>query len=274
MFCQLSVKETKMTKTILITGATDGIGRATALALASQGHRMVVHGRSSEKLNALAQEIGAEVTTVQADMSDLSQVAAMARDLKNTNDRIDVVINNAGVFKVGKPLTRDGMDVRFVVNTFAPALLSNLLLPIIPKGGRLVHLSSAAQSPVDIDAMVGKRHLSDMEAYAQSKLALTMWSKDFAAHHPDGPLSIAVNPGSLLATKMVREGFGTAGNDLNIGVDILIRAALSDEFSDMSGRYFDNDSGRFSKPHPDAADAGKVAKVVAAIDRQIKAAHK
>jgi NAD(P)-dependent dehydrogenase (short-subunit alcohol dehydrogenase family) len=109
-------------------------------------------------------------------MSDLSQVAAMARDLKDSNDQIDIVINNAGVFKVVEPLTRDGMDVRFVVNAFAPALLSNLLLPIIPKGGRLVHLSSAAQSPVDIDAMVGKRHLSDMEAYAQSKLALTMWS--------------------------------------------------------------------------------------------------
>jgi NAD(P)-dependent dehydrogenase (short-subunit alcohol dehydrogenase family) len=272
MFCHLSVKETKMTKTILITGATDGIGRATALALAAQGHRMIVHGRSAEKLNALAQEIGGDVTTVQADMSDLSQVAEMARDLKNSNDRIDVVINNAGVFKVPEPLTRDGLDVRFVVNTYAPALLSHLLLPIMPKDGRLVHLSSAAQAPVDVDAMQGKRHLNDMEAYAQSKLALTMWSQDFAAHRPDGPLSVAVNPGSLLATKMVREGFGTAGNDLKIGVDILTRAALSDEFSDASGRYFDNDSGAFAAPHVDAADADKVGKVVAAIDGQIKGA--
>jgi NAD(P)-dependent dehydrogenase (short-subunit alcohol dehydrogenase family) len=144
----------------------------------------------------------------------------------------------------------------------------------MPSDGRLVHLSSAAQAPVDIDAMQGKRRLTDMEAYAQSKLALTMWSQDFAVHHIDGPLSVALNPGSLLATKMVREGFGTAGNDLNIGVDILTRAALSDDFSGASGRYFDNDNRRFAAPHPDAGNPVKVAGVVAAIDGQIKSQPK
>ena len=161
------------------------------------------------------------------------------------------------------------MDVRFVVNAFAPALLSTLLLPIVPKDGQLVHLSSAAQAPVDVEAMAGARQLQDMEAYAQSKLALTMWSQDFAMRHPDGPVSVAVNPGSLLATRMVREGFGTSGNDLNIGVDILTRAALSDEFANASGKYFDNDSGRFASPHADAANAAKVASVIAIIEAQI-----
>lgn len=254
-----------MTKTILITGATDGIGRATAVALANLGHDIIAHGRDAQKLQQLKAEIGESLTTVQADMSDLSQVARMGGDLLQTRDRIDVVINNAGVFKTQQPRLSDGMDVRFVVNTFAPALLSKLLLPIVPNDGRLVHLSSAAQAPVDLDALRGTRPMHDMEAYAQSKLALTMWSQDFAAKHPDGPVSVAVNPGSLLATKMVREGFGTAGNDLNIGVDILIRAALSDEFANASGRYFDNDSGQFAPPHPDAADAAKVAAVTAII---------
>jgi NAD(P)-dependent dehydrogenase (short-subunit alcohol dehydrogenase family) len=160
------------------------------------------------------------------------------------------------------------MDVRFVVNTFAPALLLNLLLPIMPEDGLLVHLSSAAQAPVDVDALAGKRELQDMEAYAQSKLALPMWSQDFATKHPDGPISVAINPGSLLATKMVREGFGTSDNDLNIGVDILSRAALSDEFTTASGQYFDNDSGRFAPPHPDAANAAKVARVIEGIEAQ------
>lgn len=258
-----------MTKTILITGATDGIGRATALKLAEQGHRLIVHGRSAEKLEAVTQEIGSAATSVQADLSDLSQVVSMVQKIKASHDQIDVVINNAGVLKLAEPRTADGQDVRFVVNTFAPALLSELLTPILPSTGRLVHLSSAAQAPVDIAALDGKRRLDDMEAYAQSKLALTMWSQDFAARHPDGPVSVAVNPGSLLATKMVKEGFGTAGNDLNIGVDILVRAALSDEFADASGRYFDNDSGRIAAPHPDAADAVKVRDVVDAINRQI-----
>lgn len=257
-----------MTKTILITGATDGLGRATALALASQGHEIITHGRNAQKLEALKAEIGAGISTVQADMSNLAQVAQMGRDLVKSHDQIGVVINNAGVFKTPHPRLDNGMDVRFVVNTFAPALLSTLLLPIVPKDGRLVHLSSAAQAPVDVDAMTGKRQLQDMEAYAQSKLALTMWSQDFASKHPDGPVSVAINPGSQLATKMVREGFGTSGNDLNIGVDILTRAALSDEFASASGKYFDNDSGRFAPPHADAANVAKVASVIAIIEAQ------
>lgn len=255
-----------MTKTILITGATDGIGRATALALAAQGHIVIAHGRNAQKLDLLKADICENLSTVQADMSDLTQVAQMGRDLVGEHNRIDVVINNAGVFKTSKPRLSDGMDVRFVVNTFAPALLSTLLLPVVPKTGRLVHLSSAAQAPVDLDAMRGMRPLQDMDAYAQSKLALTMWSQDFAAKHLQGPVSVAVNPGSLLATKMVREGFGASGNDLNIGVDVLIRAALSEEFASKSGFYFDNDSGQFARPHPDASNATKVATVVATVD--------
>ncbi|QIE42254.1 SDR family NAD(P)-dependent oxidoreductase [Rhodobacteraceae bacterium SC52] len=259
-----------MTKTILITGATDGIGRATALKLAEEGHRLIVHGRSAEKLEALAQEIGSDAFAVQADLSNLSQVVDMAQVIKASHDHIDVVINNAGVLKLVSPRTDDGLDARFVVNTFAPALLSELLLPLVPNNGRLIHLSSAAQSPVDLDVLNGKRRVGDMEAYAQSKLALTMWSQNFSACHPEGPVSVAVNPGSLLATKMVREGFGTAGSDLNIGVNVLISAALSDEFADGSGRYFDNDSGNFAAPHPDAADAVKVGNVVEAITKQIR----
>lgn len=258
-----------MTKTILITGATDGLGHATALALASLGHEIIAHGRNTQKLEAMKAEIVANLSIVQADMSDLSQVAQMGRDLVKAHDRIDVVINNAGVFKTPRPRLGDGMDVRFIVNTFAPALLSTLLLPIVPKDGRLVHLSSAAQAPVDVDAMTGKRQVQDMEAYAQSKLALTMWSQDFASKRPEGPVSVAVNPGSLLATKMVREGFGTSGNDLNIGVDILIRAALSDEFASASGKYFDNDSRRFARAHADAANVAKVARVIEIIKTQI-----
>lgn len=258
-----------MTKTILITGATDGIGRATALALADLGHKVIAHGRNAQKLDQLKADSAAQLLTVQADMSDLAQVAQMGHEIVADHDHLDVVINNAGVFKTSTPRLSNGMDVRFVVNTLAPALLTTLLLPVVPKDGRFVHLSSAAQAPVDPDAMRGVHPLQDMEAYAQSKLALTLWSQHFAAKHPDGPVSVAVNPGSLLATKMVREGFGTSGNDLNIGVDILIRAALSKDFATASGQYFDNDSGRFARPHHDAADAEKVATVVATIDALI-----
>ena len=80
------------------------------------------------------------------------------------------------------------------------------------------------------------------------------------------PAIIAVNPGSLLASKMVREGFGVSGNDLSIGADILCRAALSDEFASAGGAYFDNDTRQFAPPHPDATHAQKAAQIVETIE--------
>ncbi|MEM1345764.1 MAG: oxidoreductase, partial [Pseudomonadota bacterium] len=82
-----------------------------------------------------------------------------------------------------------------------------------------------------------------------------------------------VNPGSLLGTNMVRDAFGTSGNDIRIGVDILMRAALSEEFSDASGRYFDNDAGRFGPAHPDAADPARCEAVLRAVAELAKRAE-
>ncbi len=259
-----------MQKSILITGATDGIGRATARALAEAGHTLLIHGRNAAKLAATAAELKAlpgagRVETYQADFASLSDVAGLAREVRAGHDRIDVLINNAGVFRTDHPTTPDGEDVRFVVNTFAPALLTRLLLPIVPADGRLVHLSSAAQAPVDLDAMAGRKPLEAMDAYAQSKLALTLWSAALGGElGAGGPVTVAVNPGSLLATNMVRKGFGVAGSDIGIGVDILSRAALRDEFASATGRYFDNDSGRFAEPHGNSRDQAKVAAAIEA----------
>lgn len=254
-----------MPKTILITGATDGIGLLTAKTLAAQGHTILLHGRSAEKLEAAAQEVGGAPETFRADLSRLEEVAALADKIQRGHDRIDVLINNAGVLKTPQARTPEGLDTRFVVNTLAPYLLTRRLLSIIPKDGRVVNLSSAAQAPVDTDALRGRHALDHMQAYAQSKLAITIWTQEMARAHPDGPAFIAVNPGSLLASKMVKAGFGVAGNDLSIGADILVRAALSDEFADASGRYFDNDSGRFAQPHSAAGDKGQIAAVMEAI---------
>jgi len=129
-----------------------------------------------------------------------------------------------------------------------------------------VNLSSAAQAPVDLDALYGRKQLDDMEAYAQSKLAITIWSREMAKELVDGPVVVAINPGSLLASKMVKEGFGVEGKDMQIGADILCKAATHSSFADASGKYFDNDSGAFAQPHAAALDAEHSAKVMQAIE--------
>lgn len=254
-----------MKKTILITGATDGIGLGVAQKLVAQGHRVLLHGRNGEKLKKIITELSlmGQVDAYVADLSDLCAVRDFAKQVMAAHGEVDVLINNAGVLQTAQATSQYGLDVRFVVNAIAPYLLTQLLLPVLGKG-RVINVSSAAQAPVDLNALAGQGGtLQAMDAYAQSKLALIMWSNDLAKTlGNNGPMMVAVNPGSFLASKMVKEGFGMDGNDINIGIDVLVRASLSEEFSDASGQYFDNDLGRFSQPHADASDP-KMCRVVA-----------
>ena len=267
-----------MTKTILLTGATDGIGLETAKMLNAKGHHVLLHGRDPAKLDAAKEALsqragGVSVETYLADLSDLNQVTRLADAVTKAHKTLDVLINNAGVFKTPTPTTGDGLDIRFVVNTLAPFHLTEKLLALTGPGGRILNVSSAAQAPVNLYTLTGAvTPGDDFSAYAQSKLALTMWSRNLSETlGPDGPVVVAINPGSLLGTKMVREGFGTPGKDIGIGADILVRAALSPEFDGATGRYYDNDAGRFGSPHPDALNAGKCADVVAAIRTRVDA---
>ena len=242
-----------MKKTILITGATDGIGLLAAKKLAEQGHQVLIHGRNQEKLAYVSKQLDG-VTTYLANLSDMESVVQMARSVLSDYKCLDVLINNAGILKTAQTETVQGRDVRFDVNTLAPYILTRSLLPIIPETGRVLNLSSAAQAPIDIAAMTAFMQMDDMAAYAQSKLAITIWSAELAREYSKGPAIISINPGSLLATKMVKEGFGIDGKDLNIGADILVRAATEDKFARSSGMYFDNDIGAFGSPHTSASD--------------------
>jgi NAD(P)-dependent dehydrogenase (short-subunit alcohol dehydrogenase family) len=253
-------------KTLLVTGATDGIGKLTAKRLVDAGHRVLLHGRSPDKLATVATELGGQTETYVADLSDLTAVDAMAREIQANHDQLDVLINNAGVLKTRRPRTPEGLDVRFLVNTIAPYLLTKRLLPLLGPTGRVVNLSSAAQAPVDVGALSGRTQLSDMAAYAQSKLAITLWTRQLADQLPEGPLIVAVNPGSLLGTKMVKEGFGQSGKDVGIGAAILVDAALGERFAGRSGAYFDNDARRFADPHPAALRPSHAVEVMAAIE--------
>ena len=260
-------------KTILMTGSTDGIGLQAAKVLAAKGHEVILHGRSAEKLATIKTahpELAAAPSFI-ADLSDLKETAQMAEAIIAAHPSLDVLINNAGVFKAPMAKAPNGMDLRFVVNTLAPYVLAQGLLSIIPKTGRILNLSSAAQMPIDMKAMTGHTAVSESMAYAQSKLAITMWSAHMAAALPDGPVVIAVNPASLLGTKMVKEAYGTEGKDIGIGSDILVRLALDAEFADKSGQYYDNDRGRFGPPHADALDGQKIAAFMRELEALLEA---
>jgi len=261
-----------MHKTILITGSTDGIGLETAKLLASQGHDVLLHGRNLEKLEKVQKTLlelngGRHVEIYLADLSLMKDVEALAQAVVQKHSKLDVLINNAGVYKTPDPITHNGLDVRFAVNTIAPYLLTQRLLSLLGTSGRVINLSSAAQSTVNLEALAGRVKLSDRAAYAQSKLALTMWSRSLALSLKDnGPTIVAINPGSMLGSKMVKQAFGVIGGDIGIGAEILISAALTDEFQTASGKYFDNDLGRFASPHPHALDTEKSQEIVRLIE--------
>lgn len=263
-----------MAKRILITGATDGIGLTAAKMLATSGHELLLHGRNSEKMEKVIEVIkeidsNLKVKGYLADFSILADVKNMADQVLADNEHIDVLINNAGIYVARNTETVDGLELRFAVNTIAPYLLTQLLLPIMNETGRVVNLSSAAQAPVSIEALTEARRMSNDSAYAQSKLGITIWTVQMAKKWADEggrPSVVAVNPKSFLGSKMVKEAYGTAGHDIRIGGDILCRATLGEEFEDASGKYFDNDRGIFAMPHPDALDDEIGGEMVKALD--------
>ncbi|WP_452229900.1 SDR family NAD(P)-dependent oxidoreductase [Lacinutrix sp. MEBiC02404] len=265
-----------MSKTILITGSTDGIGKLTALKLAKEGHTVYVHGRSEAKVAAVVKEIketsnNQNIKGLVADFSDLKAVKKLAEQIKNEVPKIDILINNAGIFKSESTLTKDGLDFRMVVNYLAPYVLTNAILSNIKNGDspRIINLSSAAQAPISEAVLRGKEQVSENDSYAQSKLALTMWSFNLAKQEPKIAV-IAVNPGSLLNTKMAKEAFGDYWSPAEKGVDILYDLVTSETYKNDSGKYFDNDKGEskghFSPAHPDAYDEAKIEKVLQVTD--------
>ena len=254
-------------KTIFLTGATDGIGLVAAQKLGAQGHRILIHGRNPEKLEQASEKIAGTPETYLADLANLKEVTLMCKEIKKNVKRLDSVINNAGILKTNQTRTTSNRDIRFEVNTVAPYLITRELLPLIERDGIVINLSSAAQRPVDLKALREFKDMNDMEAYAQSKLAIASWSHAMGREFEDGPCIVAVNPGSLLATKMVKEGFGIEGNDVNIGSDILVRFVNDPEFSKRTGEYFDNDSGRFSPIHEAATDDAFIDELIKDLDR-------
>jgi len=201
-------------KTCLVTGATHGIGLATARALARAGADVVLHGREPARTralaDALARESGRAVRAVQADFARLADVRALGAELDASLPRLDVLVNNAGLLARRRATSADGYELTFAVNHLAPFLLTNLLLPALRRaaGGRIVIVSSAAheRAHLDFDDLMNERVSAGlMGAYARSKLANLLFMRALAARLAGGAVTAnALHPG-VVASSLFRD---------------------------------------------------------------------
>jgi NAD(P)-dependent dehydrogenase (short-subunit alcohol dehydrogenase family) len=237
-------------QTILITGATDGIGKGTAMALAADGARLLLHGRDDERLAATRDEIARatgndRLETYRADFASLDEVRGLANAVSAGHDRLDVLLNNAGLGRGRgdqRAESRDGHELRLQVNYLAPFLLQSLLLPLLRTAApaRIVNVASIGQAEIDFDDPMLERGYSGTQAYCQSKLALIMASIELAATLDPTEVTVnALHPGTLLNTKMVRDGWGQAMGPVEDGIEAEVYLATSGALDGVTGEYFD-----------------------------------
>jgi NAD(P)-dependent dehydrogenase (short-subunit alcohol dehydrogenase family) len=238
-------------QTILVTGATDGLGRALARELAAQGALVLLHGRSTERLEATRREIveatGSDrLRTYQADLASLEQVRRLGREVDGQQERLDALVNNAGIGGDGpRQESADGVELRFAVNYLAPFLLTDLLLPLLRRSApaRIVNVASVGQAPVDFDDVQLERSYDGLRAYRQSKLAQVMFTFELAerlrAAGESGVTVNALHPATLMDTKMALETFGYAMSTVQDGVEATLRLVVAPALEGVSGRYFD-----------------------------------
>ncbi len=242
-----------MTRVVLITGSTDGIGRATARQLAAGGMHVIVHGRSKTKvdlaLGKLREELpGAQLDGIAFDLGSLANVRRGAEEVLKLVPELHVLVNNAGIFADERALNADGIELTFAVNYIAPFLLTELLAP------RMIASAAAAGVPsrvIDVASIAhtrGRIHVEDLQlaaswtgyaAYAQSKLANVMHAMSVAEKRDPAELvAYSLHPG-VIATKLLRQGFGPVkGASVDQGAQAIAVLAGGEVVNEPSGSYF------------------------------------
>ena len=250
-------------RTALITGATDGVGRVVACALAQQGWRVLVHGRDRPRGEALVREIeraGGSAAFLAADLASLAEVRRLADAVKQQTDRLELLINNAGIGSVGsapgRQTSADGHELRFAVNYLAGFLLTHLLLPLLKASApaRIVNVASAGQQAIDFSDVMLTRGYSGGGAYRQSKLAQILFTVDLADElEGSGVIANTLHPSTYMNTTMVRQSGTTPISTVEDGAAAILQLAVSPALDGKSGLYFN--VLRESRGDPQAYDA-------------------
>jgi retinol dehydrogenase 14 len=245
-----------------VTGATRGIGRATAEGLARLGASVILVCRRLEDGEAVAREIGARYSTpdvVAADLSSQASIRRAAADIQERYPRLHVLINNAGVIPRRREVTVDGLEMQFAVNHLAYFLLTNLLLPQLKAGApsRIINVSSGAHThaSMDFDDLQAERAYEPKEVYSRSKLANVLFTYELARRLEGTGVTVnSLNPG-VVATGMLADYMGVApglgagstfGAKPEEGAETSIYLASSPEIERVTGKYFERRQARRS----------------------------
>ncbi len=235
-------------KVIILTGATDGIGREGAFQLSQKGYILGIHGRNKTKLELLKNEIvsktgNSEVYTFQADFSELNQVKEMAEQIKNKFPKIYCLINNAGTIEKERKVNSLGLELTFVVNHLSHFLLTRELLECLKSEAhaRVITVSSVAhrKGKIDFDDLQMEKFYSAYQSYANSKLANILFTFELSKRLEGTNITAnCLHPG-VIDTKLLREGFpGTKGASTQEGCDNTVYLATSEEVKNITGKYF------------------------------------
>ena len=231
---------------ILVTGSTDGLGREVALRLASSGAHVIIHGRNEERGRAVVREIEEEgigsARFYAADLASLDEVRAFGETILGDYDRLDVLVNNAGIWLSGETerrLSPDGHELAFAVNYLSGFLLTRMLLPLLIESApaRIVNVASTAQTAIDFDDVMMTRRYTGGRGYGQSKLAQILFTFDLAEElEGTGVTANALHPATLMDTRMVQEAGATPRATIDEGATAVMNLVTSPGVG--SGQYF------------------------------------
>jgi NAD(P)-dependent dehydrogenase (short-subunit alcohol dehydrogenase family) len=243
---------------VLVTGSTDGLGRELARRLAAEGAHVIVHGRNAERGTALVDEITAagqgSARFYQADFASLAEVRRFADELTRDYPRLDLLVNNAGIFlRDERQVSKDGHELTFAVNYLAGYLLTHRLLPLLERGRapRIVSVSSRSAAPIEFDNVMLERGYTGYRAYSQSKLAQVMFTIDLAAELASkGIVAYAVHPATGMDTTLLKTAGLSARTSVDEGADAVMHVIHTDA---PSGSYFMQKT--VAAPHAQANDA-------------------